>query len=242
MSDTCYACGAAATSVDHVPPRVLFPEQKDLLADFPDGPPDLRRNLITVPSCETHNTAQSKDDEYVAFVIAAHWANNGLGTTQWKTKILRALSRSTALALLFTASAEKIVFAGVETGRFKIDRPRFDATMEKVARGLYFHETGSVWTEKIRVHTTAFLLEDADLTSQLRGLMVMARLFLGDPAVAELARSMGWPVLPPIPPKGENSDVFSYQFSFVPEGRMFAIRMLFYGGFEVVALGAPGLD
>lgn len=60
----CYMCEATATSVEHVPPRCLFPEQKDL----PSGV-NLRKQLITVPSCEAHNTSKSKDDEYLLYAL-----------------------------------------------------------------------------------------------------------------------------------------------------------------------------
>jgi len=40
----CYMCGAPAVSKEHVPPKCIFPEQKDIAGqNFRDG-------LITVPS------------------------------------------------------------------------------------------------------------------------------------------------------------------------------------------------
>ena len=54
---TCYMCEELATSVEHIPPQCLFPEQKDL----PDGI-DLRKQLLTVPSCDKHNSKKSQDD------------------------------------------------------------------------------------------------------------------------------------------------------------------------------------
>ena len=45
--NTCYMCEKESTSSEHVPPKCLFPEKKDL----PDGV-DLRKSLITVPSCD----------------------------------------------------------------------------------------------------------------------------------------------------------------------------------------------
>ena len=45
----CCICEATATSVEHVPPRCLFSEQKDL-----PGGVDLRKQFITVPSCDPY--------------------------------------------------------------------------------------------------------------------------------------------------------------------------------------------
>src|SRR5207249_7535044 len=53
----CYMCDRQATSHEHVPPKCIFPERKDT-----DGQ-DLRAQLITVPSCDIHNSKKSKDDE-----------------------------------------------------------------------------------------------------------------------------------------------------------------------------------
>ncbi|MCJ7519132.1 MAG: hypothetical protein MUO42_05610, partial [Anaerolineaceae bacterium] len=48
---TCYMCSSPAVSKEHVPPEVFFPESKDLPPDYPD----MRKNLVTVPSCKKHN-------------------------------------------------------------------------------------------------------------------------------------------------------------------------------------------
>lgn len=54
----CYMCEKPASTVEHVPPKCIFPEQKDSL-----GGQDLRKQLITVPACDVHNTKKSRDDE-----------------------------------------------------------------------------------------------------------------------------------------------------------------------------------
>ena len=60
----CYMCDNLATTIEHAPPKCIFPEKKDLPAGM-----DLRKELITVPSCEEHNTAKSTDDEYLLNII-----------------------------------------------------------------------------------------------------------------------------------------------------------------------------
>jgi len=55
---TCYMCDQSSTSREHVPPRCLFPESKDVRGDF-------RQNLLTVPSCDEHNSGKSADDEFL---------------------------------------------------------------------------------------------------------------------------------------------------------------------------------
>jgi hypothetical protein len=66
----CYMCSRPGTTVEHAPPKCFFPESKDLPGT------DLRKNLITVPACDLHNTAKVKDDEYLLALITAHHGNN----------------------------------------------------------------------------------------------------------------------------------------------------------------------
>ncbi|HEY3289211.1 MAG TPA: hypothetical protein VGK87_03695, partial [Anaerolineae bacterium] len=50
-SKTCYYCGKPATSLEHVPPRMMF-------SGFDCG-------SITVPSCATHNTHKRGHDQAI---------------------------------------------------------------------------------------------------------------------------------------------------------------------------------
>lgn len=84
----CYMCGAVATTVEHAPPKCLFPEAKDTPgADF-------RKNLITVPSCIEHNCSKSSDDEFLMVSIAGIVGNNSIGYHHATGKVDRALRRS----------------------------------------------------------------------------------------------------------------------------------------------------
>lgn len=60
--EICYWCGWVATSSEHVPPKCLFPESKDVKGIYDRS---FRNNLITVPSCDKHNMKKSHDDEYL---------------------------------------------------------------------------------------------------------------------------------------------------------------------------------
>lgn len=58
MTETCYMCEAAPTSREHVPPKCLFPESKDVNGQ------NFRENLITVPSCDIHIEEIFSADEH----------------------------------------------------------------------------------------------------------------------------------------------------------------------------------
>src|SRR5262245_35856510 len=102
IAPTCYACDAPPTSLEHAPPRLLFPEQKDA------GGRDLRRRLITVPSCDAHNSEKSKDDEYLLWVLSANAFANETGVQQANTKLDRSYLRRPKLGDSIFATMQEV--------------------------------------------------------------------------------------------------------------------------------------
>ncbi|MBO1539576.1 hypothetical protein [Pseudomonas sp. OA65] len=82
----CYMCDSPATSDEHVPPKCIFPEHKDVKRN-------LRDNLITVPSCDVHNANKSRDDEFLMVSLAGILGNNSIGYEHYHGKVQRALKR-----------------------------------------------------------------------------------------------------------------------------------------------------
>lgn len=91
QADKCYFCGKPATSAEHVPPKCLFPEQKDM-----DGE-NYRKNLFTVPSCDKHNMQKSKDDEFLMACLAPVVGNNATAFIHTNTKLARTYLRNPRL-------------------------------------------------------------------------------------------------------------------------------------------------
>ena len=85
MTPTCYMCDSVETSREHVPPACFFPPAKEIGRD-------LRRNLITVPSCDVHNSLKSKDDEYLRTVITMTATHSQVGQFQFVNKVLPAVA------------------------------------------------------------------------------------------------------------------------------------------------------
>jgi hypothetical protein len=84
----CYRCASVATSREHVPPRNLFPQASE------SGGADHRINLITVPSCDAHNSAKSNDDEFLMVSLAGIIGNNSVGYSHRLGKVNRAILAS----------------------------------------------------------------------------------------------------------------------------------------------------
>ena len=130
----CYICSDPSTSVEHVPPRCLFPEKKDL-------PPviDLRKQLITVPSCDEHNTAKSQDDEYLLYLLLLNIPNNETAENHFFTKILRAVKRNPALIQKFAEKQLPVVAEDTITGEMhqtvavQIDEARLNNSLDHMS-------------------------------------------------------------------------------------------------------------
>lgn len=97
-------CESNATSVEHAPPKCLFPDQKDTPNNV-----DYRKNLITVPSCDIHNTVKSSDDEYLFHVLSASYTSSNIGLQQFITKGKRAFERNPSLVSKLTQTSASVM-------------------------------------------------------------------------------------------------------------------------------------
>lgn len=222
MSKTCYMCKELATSKEHIPPKCIFPELKDL----PDV--DYRKNLIKVPSCDAHNSHKSKEDEYLLFILVAHFDNNRVAEDHFRTKILRALKRSPTLLRIYKQKTRDVILNGEPSMAFQFSRGRVDRELSHMIRGLYFKETGNKWFPRIVIYSPAmFVLGELNaqfVSRTTQSMASAASLFFEDQ-----------------PKKGDNPDVFWYQLHADPQGGRLLARMCFYGGLEILGLSDPKL-
>lgn len=72
-NSVCYFCGEPATTTEHVPPQSFFPEDDEARGT------SLRRNLITVPSCNLHNNGKNEIDEKIRNIIGMILSRNSAG-------------------------------------------------------------------------------------------------------------------------------------------------------------------
>ncbi len=207
-------CEREATTVEHTPPRCIFPERKDTATGI-----DYRKNLITVPSCDEHNTARSRDDEYLLHVLAASMTSSDVGLTQYLSKVKRSFERNPSLI-------NSLPVANIPTMRYlphkaaweegyevKPENDRIDTVICSCARALYFHETTVKFKGKVKVVAPFMSYRDATIDNELAKALAYAKQFLSESTA-----------------KGENPDVFTYKFA---EGSNTAVMLLcFYGSTE----------
>ena len=223
MPDVCYFCESPATSREHVPPVCLFPDQKDL----EDGV-DYRRNLITVPSCDVHNSQKSKDDEYLQLILVHGYFNNKTCREHFRSKVVRALTRRPAMLAALYANRTHVTVDAEPTVAVDIDRVRLNTALERVCQGLCVHNTGSRWPKEIEIHTPVLLA-------------------MGDPEsdkvntrVTRLSKEV-INYLKGVAKCGDNPEIFWYQLSIEEPKDRLVCRMTFYGGFDVFAVSDPRL-
>lgn len=223
MNDKCYMCDSVATSREHVPPRCLFPESRDV------GGENYRNNLITVPSCDLHNTAKSRDDEFLMVSLAGIIGNNSIGYRHKFGKVNKAIRRS-ANKLLSTVFKGKKCLYVVEVGPNKFvdviwgtpDAERLRVCFEHIIYGLHFHHYGQTYQERMKLYLGYLWSEEKN-----------ARAF------SDLIKAKTDIELQDKDKFGTNPDVFYYQITDKDNSGLYLFSLCFYGGLRIYAAMIP---
>lgn len=228
MNQTCYMCERPATSDEHVPPKCLFPEEKDL----PKGV-SLRKDLIKVPSCDIHNTKRSKDDEYLLYVLSMNIANNAVAFRQFSTKILRAVDRRPGLMQSILSGQQEVV-AVDRTGTahnalmVKADMSRIYKCFNQMARALYYKEFQEKFVGTCRFLHDFTIADDSKFTLKVR-----------DGQSEQKALEYVKSYFGRSDHKGSNPSVFRYRIEDPDERGLVALSMQFYGGSNAFVAFVP---
>lgn len=210
-------------SREHVPPKCLFPESKDV------GGLNLRKDLITVPSCAAHNSGKSSDDEFLMMSLAGIVGNNSIGYRHWTGKVDRALRRSSYRVLNSSVLKPKRIERLVTDGNQFLDviwgTPDFSRLykcFEHVLRGLYFHDFGRRFEGEVRV-MPGFVKHEPGHAQTWQKLIEARYLYDADS----------------MPRSGSNPEVFYYQRFPADQFGLIAYRLSLYGGVDVYAVLIP---
>lgn len=215
----CYMCNKKATSKEHVPPRCLFPESKDVQSGV-----DYRKGLITVPACADHNSCKSQDDEYFLYLLVINLPASEVGKSHFLTKVMRSIKRNQNLINNIIKNWSPVSVVNSETGENRnttaipIDNVRFDSVLEHIARALYFHHFKERWQGNVKTQCD-FLLASLDPDDQNLNNQCAQ---LAEGADHIFARCKFY---------GDNPDVFKYQV--LESGIDKLMRLHFYEGCRV---------
>lgn len=220
---TCYRCDRVATSKEHVPPRCLFPEVKDIPVK------DFRKNLITVPSCDVHNFQKTMDDEFLLICMASSVQVNEIGYQHFQSKIFRALKRKPTeffkKQILQNPQRMNMVdlngrVTPVIKGQMNISR-LYDC-FESILYGLYFYQFKTKFKGEIKVVNDFIIPEN---NNEMNLIKLFDKKFDMDKKATELL--------------GDNPEIFKYQYSEEDEYGLIGVKLTFYGGLNIYAAMKP---
>lgn len=186
---------------------------------MPPGWPDLRCNLITVPSCDAHNNRYSRDDETAAYAVLYHENSNDVALKQFASKTLRAYTKNPGLAPRVVIDLRPATKPDGTQGHVaRLDAALLSRVMERVARGLHVHDFKRRWIASLTLVADGMVQHDLSPS-------------LHDEAIAGFKTAMAG-----LPRRGENPQVFWYQwFEFTGSDEKI-LRMVFYGGLGYFAV------
>ncbi|SDO02387.1 hypothetical protein SAMN05518871_109133 [Psychrobacillus sp. OK028] len=215
----CYWCENEANSMEHVPPRCLFPEDKDVKRVFNKT---FREHLITVPSCDEHNMQKSNLDEYLMVTLSGRVGNNGLAYIQTLTKIDRSRKRNRKLLDIENSDVIRINDKEFPVLWVNVDTQKLNHSFESIARGLYYYENSKSFKGELTIVSKLFNhMEDPDGTEYN----------IRSSEIIEIERRH-WNT----EVKGENKEVFSYQFSPFDDFKTQTLALNFFEGIDVFVI------
>ena len=220
----CYMCDQPGDTVEHVPPRALFPESRDACGI------DYRKNLITVPACALHNSGKAADDEFLMASLVGIAGNNVVGFRHKFAKVQRAMHRSSdALLDKVFVKREVVKRLRTEGNTFDLlwghpDTDRLIRCFERIARGLYYHHFNEP------LSGSAFIRVMLGFVVPLDPNALTFQQFIRKKAEQELAGKSSY---------GSNPEVFYYQVSDSDQFGYFVFFLRFYGGVDVIVAINP---
>jgi hypothetical protein len=172
-AETCTYCDAnIADSVDHVPPRSLFPEPRP-------------NNLITVPACSACNKGASLDDEYFRVTIATRLDTSfHPAASQLQPSVSRGLARPESARFLqsllsrIRASVPQLPIDQQPALVMDVDITRLNRVASRIIRGLWRHEVGSRLPLTVYAHgllIDGFQSADGSLDAAVPGMLQLAQ-------------------------------------------------------------------
>jgi len=219
-------CDRLATTKEHVPAKCFFPKDGETAST------GLRTNLVTVPSCDLHNSSKAKDDEYACLIVASSMDVNPVGATFSGKRIVRAVRKRPTLFGIFR-NPFPVQVGGKSTMGFEVDITRFHNYFDHTLRGVFYHHFKRKFLGDLKILTPTLV----DVSSPNRAeLNLYLREFVSLSAGFFRHR----------PKYGQHQEVFYYQvFNAVdedPTDRRIVISLVFYEGVLIQGMFISGAD
>lgn len=206
---TCYMCDDLGIKSEHVPPKSFFPEGSEF-----------RKNLFTVPSCDTHNNQFTELDEYLRFVLASCIVSDENISKKLDGKIIRSFQKDITKFRTYFKNPEKFQFGKLDHeffGTVSANYQSIEKCLDKIGRGLYYWHFKKKWLDPILIFIP-FIKKVTDPEYN----MVIAnfeKILVQKFAIEEKY--------------GENPQVFYYQVHHDTNANVTVIHSVFYSGARV---------
>jgi hypothetical protein len=194
--------------MEHVPPKCIFPKRDKF-----------RKNLITVPSCDEHNSKKSKDDELLRHILSSTPGCNELALEIIEHGVMPSFDRRPHIIDTFVPDIAPAQFNEEESATFSVDGERFESSIEAIVRGIFYHEFGKTLTAKLRI-AWGVLIYDEKIAPYFKLIQN-----------AESQIHGGY--------KGDNPRVFQYSIQYSESRTKRLCRMRFYEGHPIYAIWNP---
>lgn len=220
IKNSCYYCGEPKTSMEHVPPKVFFPNEKYTLSKT-----NHRQNLITVPSCDVHNSSKSHLDEYLFTVITINILSNEHGQNLGLNKTInKVIMRNPRLFKEMFKSAREVLVNEDKSGNlqstfaFNVDIDMLDECFNHISRGIYYHHFQKIYEGNIRPRYQFIISLDIDSVEENEKL--------------EKYRQFVENRLSSLPKHGHNPEIFYYRLIKEGSNKVF-IQLSFYESIKI---------
>ncbi len=216
----CYMCENIATSKEHVPPKCFFLKDAQTISGK-----NFRKNLITVPACDLHNTGKSKDDQYLLFIICVEYESNSEAQQTYNIILKHAFYENPHLLEQFSIGGRISTIDGHLSASIPINRERFNREMDCISRAIYYHHFNEKWEQKLWIISTA-LRSDPLEWGFFKAVEYDAFLFqVRNWVIKETKNLVKY---------GENQEIFYYKVYDDPSEKIQVLILVFFEGFITI--------
>lgn len=214
-NEICYFCGDPKTGKEHVPAKVFFPNAKNSRTQT-----NQRNNLITVPSCDEHNTGKSDLDEYLFAVISMNCLVNSDGQHIGSTKTLRSLQRNNKSFRDYIGSHQSVLLKDMSTGEFsrsiafEVDDNKLQIACDYISKAVYFSHYKKRFIGKTEAKAEFLVFSGKDvgaINNELEAIRIKIKLYFKN-----------------IEKFGQNQEIFYYQIIEEEGNNEILLRLCFY--------------
>jgi hypothetical protein len=210
-TETCYMCDKPATTREHSPPIGFFPDSR-------------RVNLITVPSCKTHNNDNSFNVEYTRNIIVTDIHTTDIAREMFAEKVLPSYRRGHKLRRLTFQKYREVKIGGLDSAIVHLHESRFNPVMRAIANALFFHDYGEKYQYRWMIYRATMLSDGQAFHDMVDNINPQIRAFLR--SIKVQGRATNQP------------EVFNYGGYRGIDHRVI-YKLIFYGGVDVYTIGIP---